>query len=234
LGFHENSGVRRPRITPTENQKAGVIDGEDSFAMVDRALVAKKLQELRAPIQPFFSQGPAATRSGDFDNWRHDVIRWLRAGRGFTQHESDEFSVIEFRVLGQEYYPEFDTQPTTVDHFRKELQIADGTVKRAIENLELGITAAGAALAPATATPAPLVNVHNEISNSNVLNLNVSQVLEAIAGEIDKADKAEGKRFRDFLKKAAGNPAIQAILKGAIETIFRHHGGSGSGGTISV
>jgi hypothetical protein len=200
--------------------------------MADRMLLAAKLQKLRGPIQQFFSQGPVAMRSGDFDNWRDDVIRWLRLGDDFTKHELDRFNGIDFDVPGQTVYPEFDRLPEVIIHFHKELKVADGTIGRAIENLEGGISPVQEKRE--TPTAVPLVNVHNEIANSNVLNLNVSQVLEAIACEIEKKDPAEGGRFRDWLRRMAENPVFQAILKGGIDAVLRHYGAGESGRTVSV
>jgi hypothetical protein len=196
---------------------------------MDRELITRKLTALKEQIPHLKEAGHAARKTAAFANWHDDIGRWLSAGRGFTQREHLRFCNTRFSINGYTY-----SESLSEERFDDGLDQTAHLIGQAIENLERGISFSEEPTPQPD--PAPLVTVRNEISNANVLfNLNLHQMLEGAAIEIEKKDPVEGGRFRDTLKSWMDNPMLREVLKMGGEVILRHYGGGGGGaGPISV
>jgi hypothetical protein len=66
----------------------------------------------------------------------------------------------------------------------------------------------------------PIINNNNNITNSNVINLNFAQVLESLATEIEKHNPVEGRSFRATIGRWLKDPELwTAIVKAGQATL---------------
>ncbi len=192
---------------------------------VDRQLIAEKLTTLKQKVPAFREEGPSAARTVLFKNWESEIERWLRFGEGYTKEELFRLKSIQFQVPGGDIYEEWDSRPSIADWFATALSQAEHTLEQAIENLNLGLSIK---TEPEKARElGRSAAVVNNINNSNVLNLNIQNVLEALATEIEKQDPREGKNLREMLKRWSENPVLRTILNTVGQSILRHYGGGG-------
>ena len=165
-------------------------------------------------------QGPRASGSGDFLNWRRDVVRWLKAGMPYTADLKIPFLNLRFQGIHQ-WVSESPADPWNVA-FEQTRHIL-GT---AIENLQQE-WATPSATNRSTSVPTVAGGPSNVIINANIqLNsLTVSQVLAEVAGEIEKVDKAEGRGLKERMKKWSENPAVKTILEAGLGAVLKRYVG---------
>jgi hypothetical protein len=180
---------------------------------VDRPLVADKLREVQNLVPVLRKAGLGVAEKVEFTNWRHDVMRWLRAGEIFTGHQATRFANIRFKP------PEWGDRQDRAKSFEDGLSEADHTLAQAIENLELGIRATEKEPKPEPAAQGPLV-----VNNNVNVNLNLISLLETVASEIEKQDPAEGKGFRETIKRWSENPKVWDVLLKAGDLFLRGTG----------
>jgi hypothetical protein len=193
---------------------------------VDQQLVGRKLKTLKAKVSEFREAGPSSASTIQFKNWVSDIYRWLGIGREYTNAQKARLLSVRFQVEGGVFFSEWDPESNVIDTFETGLGETENILEQAIENLDLGIQE-GAEAVDESRNAAPLIN----ITNSNVINLSMQQVLEDLAAEIEKKDPGEGKSFRETLKRWSESPILQAVLKTAGQIILRRYA---DGGTISV
>lgn len=171
----------------------------------DKGTVIQRLQDLLRQAQNFDKLDPDFYRSADFENWKSEVDRWLRAGSPYTDDQSADFLSVRFVEIGW-----YSDRPQ-VEFWRNALKRAQHLLNQAIENIQqdwmISNGSAGTAtnLAPGGTT---IVNMNIQLTS-----LNVRTVLEEIAGAIEAKDKAEGANFKEKIEKWAENPVIKRFSK---------------------
>lgn len=66
----------------------------------DKGTVIQRLQDLLRQAQNFDKLDPDFYRSADFENWKSEVDRWLRAGSPYTDDQSADFLSVRFVEIG--------------------------------------------------------------------------------------------------------------------------------------
>ena len=179
------------------------------MSTIDKALIIRKLRALQQQIPAFQKSGPSVAKTAAFRNWENEIERWLEFGTAHTDRELFRFRSISFQVPGAAIYEEFDSEPTATASFQHALEQCDHLLTQAIENLELGLEHVEQAVAGT-----PLVNINN------VITVNFAQVLESLATEIEKHNPAEGRTFRDTLKRWFQDPELWTAIIKAGQTIL--------------
>jgi len=182
----------------------------------DKETVIQRLQELLQQAQTFERRGSDFHRTADFSNWQSDVGSWLRAG---SPHSDDQYSdFLNLRFVPVSYISDrLDAE----ERWRRDLNRAQHSIKRAIENIQRDWTIpdenAGTATNPTTGAPT-FINL-----NIQQTSLTVRAALEEIAGAIEATDQAEGTSFKEKIEKWAKNPVIKTVLEAGLGAVLKRY-----------
>jgi hypothetical protein len=184
----------------------------------DNQTIAARLNEMLKRADELYKQGPRAYGTGEFLNWRRDVVRWLKAGMPYTADLKIPFLNLRFERIN-EWVSE-----SPVDAWNVAFEQTRHILGTAIENLEQEWATPSATN---RSVPAIAGGPSNVIINANIqLNsLTVGQVLDEVASEIEKVDKAQGRGLRERMKKWSENPAVKTILEAGLGAVLKRYVG---------
>jgi len=97
----------------------------------DKETVIQRLQELLQQAQTFERRGSDFDRTADFSNWQSDVGSWLRAGSPHSDDQHSDFLNLRFAPVGY-----ISDRLDAEERWRRDLNRAQHSIKRAIENIQ--------------------------------------------------------------------------------------------------
>ncbi len=177
----------------------------------NKEIVIERLQKLLKQADELEERGPDFHQDGDFKNWSSDVEAWLKKGSPYSEAQYGEFRIVTFAPFGFNNYGFNNRVSIWTRAFKRTRHIINQAIEHIVEEWEVSAEDIKPVVAADNASRN--ITILNQINQYN--SLTIRDVLEGVAGEIEKKDAAEGGRFKSIIKKWGENPLVKTVLESA-------------------